>query len=30
MTVWPYNGHEGGLTYQQAEHLSFLRDTLAG
>jgi cephalosporin-C deacetylase len=29
MTVWPYNGHEGGQTYQQAEHLRFLRETLA-
>ena len=26
MQVWPYNGHEGGQTYQQAEHLRFLRD----
>lgn len=25
--VWPYNQHEGGQTYQQAEHLAFLRDT---
>lgn len=29
ITVWPYNGHEGGQTYQQAEHLRFLRETLA-
>lgn len=28
ITVWPYNGHEGGQTYQQAEHLRFLRETL--
>jgi cephalosporin-C deacetylase len=27
MTVWPYNAHEGGHTYQQAEQLRFLRDT---
>jgi cephalosporin-C deacetylase len=26
MTVWPYNGHEGGHTYQQAEQLQFLRE----
>lgn len=26
--VWPYNAHEGGQSYQQAEHLRFLRDTL--
>jgi cephalosporin-C deacetylase len=30
ITVWPYNAHEGGATYQQAEHLSFLRETLGG
>lgn len=23
--VWPYNGHEGGQTFQQVEHLRFLR-----
>jgi cephalosporin-C deacetylase len=30
MVVWPYNGHEGGTNYQQAEHLHFLHDTLGG
>lgn len=28
MQVWPYNAHEGGQAYQQAEHLRFLRETL--
>lgn len=28
ISVWPYNGHEGGQTYQQAAHLRFLRETL--
>jgi cephalosporin-C deacetylase len=27
MNVWPYNQHEGGQTYQQVEHLRFLRET---
>ncbi|HLU32948.1 MAG TPA: acetylxylan esterase [Natronosporangium sp.] len=27
MQVWPYNGHEGGQSYQEVEHLRFLRDT---
>lgn len=26
MSVWPYNGHEGGHTYQQAAQLEFLRE----
>jgi cephalosporin-C deacetylase len=30
MLVWPYNAHEGGMTYQQAEHLQFLRDVFGG
>lgn len=28
--VWPYNQHEGGEGYQQAEQLKFLREALAG
>nr|BFE61528.1 acetylxylan esterase [Dactylosporangium thailandense] len=27
--VWPYNGHEGGEVYQEADTLSFLSRTLA-
>lgn len=26
MQVWPYNGHEGGQSYQDAEHLRYLRE----
>lgn len=29
MTVWPYNGHEGGQTHQVAEELHFLREAFA-
>ena len=29
LSVWPYNGHEGGQTYQQAESLRFLREAFA-
>jgi len=28
MSVWPYNGHEGGQTHQVAAHLDFLRESL--
>lgn len=28
MTVWPYNGHEGGQTHQVAEQLRFLAETV--
>lgn len=28
LRVYPYNGHEGGQSYQQAEHLAFLADVL--
>lgn len=26
ISVWPYNQHEGGQSYQQVEHLGFLRE----
>jgi cephalosporin-C deacetylase len=30
ISVWPYNGHEGGQGHQQVEQLRFLRATLGG
>lgn len=30
ITVWPYNGHEGGQAFQATAKLAFLRERLAG
>jgi cephalosporin-C deacetylase len=30
LQVWPYNGHEGGATFQPPVNLRWLRDLLGG